>query len=219
MNRRLETIAEMVFEGMVMADIGTDHAFLPIQLVKSGVSPKAYACDVTEGPLKIAQANIRAEGLEDRITPILCDGFADVPADTECAVIAGMGYYTASGILERAGERLKDLKQLIVEVNDNTELMRRWVSDRNYTIRAERIVKDRRHYYIILDISFEDHPAYTELEIECGPHLMRSHDPVYAEYVQRMIDKMEYILSKRSREDDTAAAVRKKLAFWIKAKG
>ena len=91
----------MVKQGMILSDIGTDHAFLPIMLVKDGTVPKAYACDITEGPLSIAKKNIAHEGLNDRIQPILSDGFTHVPYDVQCAVIAGMGCDTIISILER----------------------------------------------------------------------------------------------------------------------
>ena len=89
-NLRLKKIAEMISKGMIVADIGTDHAFLPIMLVQNGISDRVYACDVAEGPLKGARENIAKSGLSDRISTILTDGLHDVPMDTDCVVIAGM---------------------------------------------------------------------------------------------------------------------------------
>ena len=98
-SQRMIEIAKMVKTGMVVADIGTDHAFLPIYLVQKGISPHVYACDVREGPLAIAARNIASYGFDDRIEIILSDGFEKVPEDAETAVIAGMGFFTAKKIL------------------------------------------------------------------------------------------------------------------------
>ena len=78
MNRRINTISEMIMKGVILADIGTDHAFLPIMAVRNGTAVKAYACDISEGPLKTARANIAAEGLQDRIITVLGSGFDNV---------------------------------------------------------------------------------------------------------------------------------------------
>ena len=106
MNQRLKAISALVPSGTILADIGTDHGYLPIDLVKRGICPKAYACDVAEGPLSVAKTNIASEHLEGKVFAILSDGFIQVPEDADCAVIAGMGWYTAQAILERAEERL-----------------------------------------------------------------------------------------------------------------
>ena len=118
MNLRIQKIADMINKGVVLADIGTDHAFLPILAIKHKKVQKAYACDIAKGPLEIAKRNIQAENLDSQIETILSNGFENVPQDVDVVVIAGMGYYTAKDILEAAGgKRLSTCKQLIVEVN------------------------------------------------------------------------------------------------------
>ena len=126
MNLRIQKIADMINKGVVLADIGTDHAFLPILAIKHKKVKKAYACDIAKGPLEIAKRNIQAENLDGQIETILSNGFEHVPLDVDVVVIAGMGYYTAKDILEAAGEkRLITCKQLIVEVNRKPELLRK----------------------------------------------------------------------------------------------
>ena len=116
MNQRLKAISALVPSGTILADIGTDHGYLPIDLVKRGICPKAYACDVA-----------------GKVFAILSDGFNQVPEDADCAVIAGMGWYTAQAILERAEERLPSFRRIIVQVNGDTDLLRKWISDRRKT--------------------------------------------------------------------------------------
>ena len=102
LNSRLSKIAEMVRKGDRVADIGTDHAYLPVYLVKSGISPFAYACDVVDGPLCNACKNIESAAVEN-----ICirkgDGLAAVaPSEVDTLVIAGMGGDLIMRILEAA---------------------------------------------------------------------------------------------------------------------
>ena len=194
-NRRLAKIASMIKKGMITADIGTDHAFLPIMLVRDGICEKVYACDVAEGPLQAARTNIAARGMQDCITAILTDGLQDVPQDTQCAVIAGMGFQTAKGILERAQSRLDDLKQIIVEVNRDTVSMRRWISDHGYTIVNETYVNDRGHDYVTIDFNTEKHEPYRIQDLVLGPVLKTEGKQEYAEFLKRRAEKIRQILS------------------------
>lgn len=194
-NRRLEKIASMVQKGMITADIGTDHAFLPIMLVQEGICEKVYACDVAKGPLQAARDHIASAHLSSCITTILTDGLKDVPMDTKCVVIAGMGYQTARGILEREMKRLYDLKQIIVEVNRDTVSMRRWISDHGFTIVNETHVYDRGHDYVTIDFNTKPHAPYSLEDLIAGPILKSSKDEEYMAYMKRRADKISHILS------------------------
>lgn len=185
----------MVKKGMITADIGTDHAFLPIMLVENGTCEKVYACDVAKGPLQAAKANIAARGLSLTITTILTDGLCDVPEDTQCVVIAGMGYQTAKGILERAQARLDDLQQIIVEVNRDTVSMRRWISEHGYTIVNETYVYDRGHDYVTIDFNTQKHEPYSTQDLYLGPVLKKTGKDEYADFLKRRAEKIRYILS------------------------
>ena len=118
MNQRILEIAGMVEKGTVLADIGTDHGQLCIFLAEKRWIKKAYACDVAHGPLCAAAKNIQSAGVQDQVTTILSDGFDRVSMDANCAVIAGMGYRTIIGILERAEHRLAAFSRIILEAND-----------------------------------------------------------------------------------------------------
>lgn len=194
-NRRLEKIASMVQKGMITADIGTDHAFLPIMLVQEGICEKVYACDVAKWPLQAARDHIASAHLSSCITTILTDGLKDVPMDTQCVVIAGMGYQTARGILEREMKRLYDLKQIIVEVNRDTVSMRRWISEHGYTIVNETYVYDRGHDYVTIDFNTQKHEPYSTQDLYLGPVLKKTGKDEYADFLKRRAEKIRYILS------------------------
>lgn len=197
---RIKAIASMVKQGMILADIGTDHAFLPIMLVKEGIVPKAYACDITEGPLSIARKHIAQEQLNDRIITILSDGFAHVPDDAQCAVIAGMGCDTIIFILERGMDHILNMEQIIVEANNDPEKMRRWIADHGFTILDEKVVHERRHDYVIISFNTTKHEPYSEEDLILGPVLKERNDPSFRDYCTHQKDKLAMILSHRSDE-------------------
>ena len=213
MNTRIEKIAEMVKPGMVVADIGTDHAFLPILLIRKGISGKVYACDISEGPLKQARANLAREGLTDAVIPILSDGFDNVPSDTEGAVLAGMGYYTAAAILEKAMVRLPDLKQIIVEVNRNVREMRQWISDHHFTIEDEECIRDRDFDYIAISFTAEEHAPYSGEEILLGPVLMHKDSETYRGYCRKQIKRLDTVIE-HSRDTTKTEEARKERTLW-----
>lgn len=195
-NIRLETIADMVQEGMVVADIGTDHALLPILLVQSGKTNKVYACDIAEGPLSSAKENIEKHSMSDSIFPILSDGFEHVPLDAQIVVIAGMGYLSAKGILERNMDRLSSFQQIIAEINRDPHEMRRWISENHFTITDESYVHERKHDYEIISFTTKQHIPYTDMQIELGPVLMEKQEEGYLQYCQFMQEKLDSIIQK-----------------------
>lgn len=194
-NLRLQKIAEMVQKGMIVADIGTDHAFLPVMLVRNGISSRVYACDIGEGPLKAAKETITEAGLTSEISTILCDGLNGVPKEVNCIVIAGMGFVTASGILERGMNRLDNMKQIIVEVNRDTVSMRRWISEHGYTILDEVYVNDRDHDYVTICFNTLNHRPYSDEECILGPVLFAKKEKDYLAFLDRRMHKIEHILS------------------------
>lgn len=201
-NIRIEKIADMVNKGMIVADIGTDHALLPILLVQQGKSNKVYACDIAKGPLESAKANIEKFNLSTHITTILSDGLEHVPSDSEVVVIAGMGYLTAKSILENAQDRLSSFHQIITEINRDPQLMREWISSNNYTITDESFVYEKGHGYSIISFNTNHHESYSELDIEIGPILKEKKDEEYISFLKQQYDKFSFIISKGSKSKE-----------------
>lgn len=187
MNKRLETIKSLVEQGSVVADIGTDHAFIPIACIKEGISPKCYACDVIDGPCKIAKANIEEEGLSSQIEVIKSNGFENVPLDIDCAIIAGMGFGTCREILEDGMEHLYKCKQIIVQVNKDIIDLRRWISEHHFTIMDERLVYDDRFYQVVV-FNTNYHSNYSDLHITFGPFLMKERSELFVEYLNESLN-------------------------------
>ncbi len=183
MSKRIRALVELVPSGSVLADIGTDHGLLPILAVEQGIVTKAYACDVAEGPLSQAKANIAQKGLQDSITAILGSGFEHVPEDCTSAVLAGMGYFTAVGILEDALDRLDDLKSVIVQINADVPMLRKWISDHHFTITEELTVEDRKKFYTAVVFNTSPHEAYSKDELYAGIEEVQKDRSAWMEYL------------------------------------
>ena len=113
---RLKTVAEAVTPGNRVADIGTDHGYVPIYLVKNNLSPGGIAMDVNKGPLEKAKEHIRAEKLSGKIATRLGNGLAPLePGETDTVVIAGMGGDLICKILKAKPEFLIEGKELILQ--------------------------------------------------------------------------------------------------------
>ena len=204
MYKRLETIASMIPQDCILADIGTDHAQLPIMLVKNGICKKVYACDAKKGPLTIAKENITNENLSDEIETILSDGFSSIPMDINVAVIAGMGFYTAEMILENASKRLHLLDQILVQINLDSPLMRRWISNNHYKILDEKYISERDKDYEIISFTPKEYlDSLTEEEIYLGPILMQQKTEDILSYYKKKEEKLSKLLSLKKKDDSS----------------
>ena len=203
MYKRLETILSFVEKGAIVADIGTDHAQLPILLVERNICNKVYACDEKKGPLSIAEENIKSNGLSDKIETILSDGFAHIPMDIDMAVIAGMGYYTAKMILENAQNRLHLLNKIIVQINVDSHLMRNWINENHYTILEEKYVNERNKDYEIISFTTQiEGKELSEEEIYLGPKLMKEKSEEILAYYLKKEDKISSLLKLKKKQDE-----------------
>ncbi len=203
MYKRLETIVSLVPNDSIVADIGTDHAQLPIMLVQQNICKKVYACDEKNGPLNIAKENIAKENLSDEIETILSDGFSHIPMDIDVAVIAGMGYYTAEMILENAMNRLDLLNRIIVQINLDSPYMRKWISDHHFTIHEEKYVNERNKDYEIISFSTKQGEALTDEEIYLGPKLMQEKTKEIENYYKKREAKLSHLLKLKAKDDDS----------------
>lgn len=148
---RLECCASFVRPGSRVADIGTDHALLPIVLVESGVSPRAVASDIGAGPIASARENISRRALEDKIDTFLAPGLDAVLSDTvDDIVIAGMGAELIVQILSAAQWVKDEHYRLILQPMSRAHLLRAFLWDNGFEIIEERCVSDAGWDYIVL---------------------------------------------------------------------
>lgn len=149
---RLQALSDMVDQGQRVADVGTDHAYVPIALVEEQQIDFAIASDIGAGPLENARNNIESAGLEDRILVRMGPGLSTIEPDDEIntVIIAGMGGKLITQILTDALASGQRFETLILEPNINEPLVRQWLMEHRYHIIAETIVADERHTYEII---------------------------------------------------------------------
>ena len=141
LSERLRAVADLVDDGMVVADIGTDHGYIPIALVQEGRCPRAVAMDINIGPLDRARAHIQAAELSEKIDTRRSDGMKELKAEeADCAIIAGMGGALTIKILEESSATARSLKALILQPQSELYKVREYLAEQGYEILSEDMV-------------------------------------------------------------------------------
>lgn len=169
LDKRLSAVAALVRQGSRLADIGTDHAYLPVHLVQSGVCPSAIASDIGAGPLEAARRTVTENGLTSEITLRLGDGLSTVSAgEVEDIAIAGMGGETIVAILEATPYIQDPRLRLILQPMTRAEDLRRWLLSHGFTILEEHLITDGRHLYPVLAAEYTAAPVCEDEVLICG---------------------------------------------------
>lgn len=151
-SERLKCVAGLVNKGARVADIGTDHAYLPIYLVQNGISNKVYACDVRKEPLRRAKLHIDEYGLSDKITTQLCDGLKGInKGDVDTVTICGMGGKLMKNILKAGIDKLGDNTQLVLSAQSELRDFRKYLLETGIDIKSEHMLLEDGKYYFIFD--------------------------------------------------------------------
>lgn len=215
---RLLAVAGFVKSGARLADIGSDHAFLPTYLMNQGQIDFAVAGEVVKGPFEIAQSHVAEAGLSSQITVRLADGLAAVTAEdaVDTIVIAGMGGLLISEILQAGlGKIQKSDIQLILQPNNHEDTLRRWLIEHGFVLSAEKILLDAGKFYEILVAHFagENSIELDELDYQFGPFLRREKSEVFVHRWQKELRTLQKILQHLPENQiEKAQAVQKKLA-------
>ncbi len=192
---RLRRIADSIRGYETMADIGSDHAYLPIYLVKSGLIKKAVATDVNMGPVEISRKRLANHRAADRVEVRHGDGLAVLmPGEAEVIVIAGMGGILIKEILEKEREKAGSARLLILQPMRDSELLRAWLLSNGFEIIDEELVKEAEKIYEIIwaKPGSEKHDAASKLFI--GTRIIEKKHPLALELIDRRIKELEKIL-------------------------
>ena len=187
LDKRLLSCAEFVRAGAVFADIGTDHGYLPLFLLREGRIKRAYLSDVNRGPLSSAERNAKAEGLFDKCEFILTDGAAALKDKgiTDYA-ICGMGGELISRIIEDAPHLFAEGTRLILQPMTKQECVRRFLVEKGFSLIAERFSYDSGKYYVTLVAEFTGVKSeISDTDAELGFDLPHDGDRVeYSGYLE-----------------------------------
>jgi len=192
---RLAMTADMVPPGFAIADIGSDHARLPVHLVRLGLCPRAIASDIAEGPLENARKTIQRAGLENQIELRLSDGFSRfAPTDASCWVMAGMGGTLMARLLDAAPWLCSPGVVLVAQPMRHADDLRAWLITHGFVIERELVCKDTGRNYMAL------RAVYDGIEREYPPgyayygELINNPDPIAHEILSNELRLLETIV-------------------------
>lgn len=185
---RLHSVASLVRQGAVLADIGTDHAFLPVYLLQRGVIQKAIAADLREGPLSKARANAEKYGLTGKMSFRLCDGLDRIsPEEADTIAIAGMGGETIANILGAAPWTCDGRHRLLLQPMTSLYDLRDFLSSHGYTILREHINREDRRLYVTMEVVAGKCAPYSEGEKWAGRQWKGMESLLRADYLDEML--------------------------------
>ena len=198
LSKRMHMVADMVTPGKVLADIGCDHGYLSVWLVREKTVSRAIAMDLREGPLSKAKESITFFHQDDVIETRLSDGMDElVPGEADRIVIAGMGGILMRDILKRGQACCDMAEQLVLQPQSDSELVRAEVQKQGFRIEDERACYEDGKYYIAFACvkGTEENP-YSETELKYGRILGEKRDEVFLSFLREELEKKELMQSR-----------------------
>lgn len=193
---RLRAVANMIPDCECFADIGTDHAYIPIAMLKEKTAKIAIASDIGIGPLKHAQENIKKENLENKIFTRIGAGLTSIKMnEINGAVIAGMGGKMIRKILENDKEKAEATEWFVLQPMKNAPELRKWLVNNGYIICEESLAKEDWHIYEILFVKHGKMKIEDEFYYETGVTENIKKHPLYKNFFERKIYKRKRLLS------------------------
>ncbi len=213
-SKRLQALCEFLSVDDKLIDIGTDHAYIPIEMSLRGAQ-KILATDIHEGALKRAQKNIQNAHLEKQIETQLSDGLESIcTKDYNTILIAGMGALNIEHILS-SKEKLKSISKIVLQANNDWAHLRVFMKNLGYALKEEKKVYEKKHYYILMKYE-KGEDSLSQEEILFG--LYHEHDKDYYSY---LIQQYEDILKKipdTNSEQKELSSLLKKLKKYVREK-
>ena len=199
LTKRLQTVADFCRDGVRVADVGTDHGYIPVWLSEQGRAERIAASDIREGPLLSARLSARKYGVEDKIEFLLCDGLEGFDRDFDTVVIAGMGGDTIISILS-AAPWTKDGVRLVIQPQSKIDRLSGWLCRSGYHIEDAALTEELGKMYLCL-LAFggrgDAEPSRGELHVPRP--LFDKRDPLLPKYLGQLEKKLSRALSGMAR--------------------
>ena len=186
-SNRLKFVAQHIGNCDVLADIGTDHGYIPIYAVKNNLCKRAIATDINKGPVKKAKQNVGIEGESDRIEVRLGGGLNPIEkGQADCVIIAGMGGNLIRDILEADKQKLKEIKTIILQPAQNPEVLRKYLYNNNYQIIQEDLCFDEGIFYELFKVKYGEGECrtYNPIDYEISKKLISENHPLIKEFLK-----------------------------------
>ncbi len=192
LSKRLFAVAGLVTPGLRLADVGTDHGYIPLWLIEEGIVPSAIAMDVNEGPLERARENIKSHGLEEKIQTRLSDGVQALePGEAQSLVIAGMGGSLVIRILQEGPAVLEAAEEVILQPQSDIWKVRRFLAETGYRIAEERMVMEDGKFYPMMRAVHGDSGEMSDIDYLYGPRLLEEKDACLGLFLEKEEQTLE----------------------------
>lgn len=212
-DKRLETIAGLVPSHCVLADIGTDHAYLPVWLLEQGKIDRAIAGDIAEGPCQAARNTVAMHNLDSQVDVRLGSGLSVLaPGEAGCIAIAGMGAATIISILEADIETAKSAQLLVLQPMAGVAALRAWLIGKGWQLVAEELVDDEPHFYEIIAAKRGHAALGDEAELVVGPVLLAQGHPLLDKQIERKLTEYKKLVSNMELSEQACKTIRYKFA-------
>ncbi|QYX49349.1 tRNA (adenine(22)-N(1))-methyltransferase TrmK [Pseudomonas tussilaginis] len=197
LSMRLERVAAHVPTGAGLADIGSDHGYLPVALMRRGVIAMAVAGEVALTPFHAAERTVRENDMTPWISVRLANGLAAIKPEDEITAISlcGMGGETIRDILDSGKARLSGQERLILQPNGGEQPLRQWLMEQGYRILCEEVLRENRFDYEIIVAERAEPVTYTAEELYFGPLQLQARSPAFVAKWQRILRLKQQTLS------------------------
>ncbi len=192
---RLQAAAEMIIAGEPVADIGSDHAYLPIFLVKNGIVPWAVAGELGDGPYERALQAVSQCVLQESINVRQGDGLQVLGyAEVSTVILAGLGGESIVDILDHNWQKSNSFKRFVFQPMSRAGVLRKTLADRGWPILDEKLIVENEHYYLIINSEPGFQPyQLDDLEAEIGPQIMKANDSIKRGFIASYVEKYEKV--------------------------
>ena len=206
LSKRLQAVARLVTPGSRLADVGTDHGYVPIWLFEQGQILSAIAMDLRKGPLERAREHIQMHGLDAHIETRLSDGLDKLlPGEADSIVIAGMGGMLVVKILSQGQKVLSSVKELILQPQSDLDAVREYLHRTGFVIVKEDMIFEDGKYYPMMKAVHGENTDDRKIWFLYGRLLLENRHPVLKSYLEKEYDGCCKLLEKLSRTSTEAA--------------
>lgn len=202
LSSRLLACCNFIKPGDRVADIGCDHGYLGIYLLKNNIASSIIAADINQMPLNCAVINAEKYGVREKMQFFLSDGAKSIPQDFDTLVCAGVGGDTIISILEGAPWLCDQRYRLILQCQSKTPTLRKFLCQQGWYIRKEQVLQDGRFLYTVMEVLWEPGHLLTHGQMYLSPAALETPDPMVCKYYRQILFKLERAITGQGQHAD-----------------
>jgi tRNA (adenine22-N1)-methyltransferase len=192
LSKRLQRCADYIGCANRVADIGCDHGYLGISLLKNGQVKSVIAADIRPMPLQAAKENAKRFGFDGQMEFFLSDGASAIPRDFDVMVCAGMGADTMISIIENAPWLKSTSYRLVLQCQSKTAMLRKYLNENGFSIVRESAIKDGRFLYSVMEVVFKQEVPFTPGQCHFSPALAKELTEENIAYYRQVVTRLEW---------------------------